>query len=291
MNQPTDLVTIMVIDVTGSTELHRRLSDVEAARAVERCLKRITRCIESFRGRTLKIIGYETLAAFDSTEDACHAAIEVQTRIDDLPPISGLKLTVRIGLHSGVLVDGLDLMQQETVLTTARTASHAAPGQIYMTESILPAVPQQLRIAVLKHASYGHVVESDSNLQLLQLSWRAPPPTIIEEKKPLPQLIIFYHDAVFTLTADSPVFTMGRDHESSLLVNDSKASRKHGRIEMRKTGFFYVDSSTNGSFITFNNHSEHLLHRKEVRLENYGRVCFGASGREENTDFFTFEQM
>lgn len=96
---------VMFADVSGSSALFERLGDKEAMHAVERCLKRMKRSIDGYKGRTIEVVGDELLATFEAAEDACQSAIDMQQRIADLPPVSGLKLTIRIGLHCGVVSD------------------------------------------------------------------------------------------------------------------------------------------------------------------------------------------
>ena len=50
----------------GSTRLYEKLGDTEALRAVERCIKRMERAVEAFRGKVVKTIGDEVMAVFDS---------------------------------------------------------------------------------------------------------------------------------------------------------------------------------------------------------------------------------
>ncbi|HEX6734099.1 MAG TPA: adenylate/guanylate cyclase domain-containing protein, partial [Azonexus sp.] len=111
---------VMFADVSGSAGLFERLGDTEAMHAVERCLKRMKRSIDGYRGRTIQIVGDELLAVFESAEDACQAAIDMQQRIADLPPVSGLKLTIRIGLHAGPVTEEGDKLSGEVVTNAAR---------------------------------------------------------------------------------------------------------------------------------------------------------------------------
>ena len=57
---------VMFADVSGSAGLFERLGDTEAMYAVERCLKRMNRSIDGYRGRTVQIVGDELLATFES---------------------------------------------------------------------------------------------------------------------------------------------------------------------------------------------------------------------------------
>src|SRR3990172_8781464 len=87
---------VLFADVSGSTRLYEKLGDKEALYAVERCIKRMTRATEQYHGRVVKTIGDEVMAVFDSAEAGFQAGCEVQLRVDDLPPIKGTKLAIRV---------------------------------------------------------------------------------------------------------------------------------------------------------------------------------------------------
>ncbi|MGA9960704.1 MAG: adenylate/guanylate cyclase domain-containing protein, partial [Azonexus sp.] len=103
MSKKQPKMIVLFADVSGSARLFERLGDTEAAYAVERCVKRMERSIAGQGGRTVNVSGGELLAAFESAEEACHAAVNMQLRVSKLPPVSGLKLTIRIGLHVGAV--------------------------------------------------------------------------------------------------------------------------------------------------------------------------------------------
>ena len=46
-------LTVMFADVSGSTALFEKLGDREAMHAVERCLKRMNRSIDGYKGKTI----------------------------------------------------------------------------------------------------------------------------------------------------------------------------------------------------------------------------------------------
>ena len=288
---------VMFADVSGSAGLFERLGDTEAMYAVERCLKRMNRSIDGYRGRTVQIVGDELLAAFDSAEDACQAAIDMQQRIADLPPVSGLKLTIRIGLHAGMVVEEEGRLSGEVITNAARIAGIARRDQILGSSSLVAELPQAGAISVRLVPELGSVLQGEESLGLFQVSWpgheyagvpsKLGPSSIL----PVDRLCVRYHGKAFLLDEKTPVLTLGRDLACKLVIEDRKASRQHARIEKRGDDYFLVDTSTNGSFVMLQGRQEVLVRRHELQLEGSGRICFGSSGNDQSADCADFEYL
>src|SRR5512146_2387517 len=105
MNEAPLNVSVLFADVSGSARLHEKLGSAEALRAVDRCMKRMERTVDGFNGRIVKIVGDELMATFDHADEALQAAIEMQLRVADLPPVSGVKLEIRVGFSHGEVVE------------------------------------------------------------------------------------------------------------------------------------------------------------------------------------------
>lgn len=287
-------LVVMFADVSGSAGLFERLGDTEAMYAVERCLKRMNRAIDGYRGRTVEIVGDELLATFESAEDACQAAIDMQQRIADLPPVSGLKLTIRIGLHVGPVVEEEGKLTGDVVSNAARIAGIARRDQILGSSSLVAALPQHGIISVRPAPELGVLPENGANLTLFrvhcpghQIHSGLRPSSIL----PVGRLCVRYHGKAFLLDAKTPALTLGRDLACKLIIEDRKASRQHARIEKREDDYYLVDTSTNGSFVSRSGQQEVMVRRHEILLEGNGRICFGSSGNDPAADCADFEHL
>ena len=167
-------LTVMFADVSGSTALFEKLGDREAMHAVERCLKRMNRSIDGYKGKTIQIVGDELLASFENAEEACQAAIDMQQRIADLPPVSGLKLTIRIGLHSGVVAVSEGKLGGPAVATAARIAGIARRDQILCSSELVAELPQPGIITVDAMPKLGTVAENGVEFSGIRKSVWAP---------------------------------------------------------------------------------------------------------------------
>lgn len=292
---------VMFADVAGSSALFERLGDKEAMHAVERCLKRMKRSIDGYKGKTIQVVGDELLAAFDTAEDACQAAIDMQQRIADLPPVSGLKLTIRIGLHSGQVSDDGTKLSGSPITTAARIAGIARRDQILCSSLLVNELPQPGIIAADPMPDLGTVPEDGSALQLFQIQWPShhqggglsnPLSTFGSHSVlPINRLCVRYRGKAFLLDDKTPVLTIGRDLTNKLVIDDRKASRQHARVERRGDGFYLVDTSTNGCFVTLSGRQEVMVRRHEIQLESRGQIGFGNSGNDPLADSAEFEHL
>jgi hypothetical protein len=66
------------------------------------------------------------------------------------------------------------------------------------------------------------------------------------------------------------------------------ASRVHGRIERRRDRFYYVDMSTNGTYVTNEGDEEIVLRRDQLMLRGRGRISFGHSAGDAEGEVVTF---
>lgn len=292
---------VMFADVAGSSALFERLGDKEAMHAVERCLKRMKRSIDGYKGKTIQVVGDELLAAFDTAEDACQAAIDMQQRIADLPPVSGLKLTIRIGLHSGQVSDDGTKLSGSPITTAARIAGIARRDQILCSSLLVNELPQPGIIAADPMPDLGTVPEDGAALQLFQIQWPSHhqggglsyPLSTFGPHSTLPvnRLCVRYRGKAFLLDDKTPVLTIGRDLTNKLVIDDRKASRQHARVERRGDGFYLVDTSTNGCFVTLSGRQEVMVRRHEIQLESRGQIGFGNSGNDPLADSAEFEHL
>lgn len=111
-------VTALSAAIGGTTRLRERLGATEATHAIERCLKRMERSVAGHGGHLVGTTEGELLATFDSAEQACLAAIDMQLRV--ATRIASLAENDQI-LASAALIAGLP--PQAGILGT-----RAAPG-------------------------------------------------------------------------------------------------------------------------------------------------------------------
>jgi len=284
-------VSVLLADVSGSARLHEKLGEAETLRAVDRCMKRMERTVEGFNGRIAKIVGDELMATFPLADEALQAAVEMQQRIADLPPVSGVKLEIRIGFAHGAVTEEAGTLGGEPVSLAASLAGIAKPGQILTSRASLTVLsPALLRFT-------RDVTELPAGAKSLPVPiaevFAHEPPAAAGANTPAAaetgahtggKLRIQYKGKVLVLDENKPTITMGRDQDCDFIIQDRRASRQHASIEWRNGHIFVVDRSTNGTFIALGNNPEVFLRRSEFALQGKGTICFAGSATSPETN-------
>ena len=270
---------VLFADVSGSTRLYEKLGDKEALHAVERCLNRMTRATEQFKGRVIKTIGDEVMAVFDSAEAGMDAASSMQQRVDDLPPVRGIKLAIRVGFHFGPAIEEAKDVFGDTVNTAARMAGLAKASQIITTGGTVEALPPLLRQSTREIDALS-VKGKAEDVKVCEVLWQESDDLTMKSASiataPLAARLVLRHGGEERqLDAGHGTFSLGRDAASDIIINDRRASRTHARIERRRDKFVLIDQSTNGTYVAFEGEAEFALKREEVILRGKGRISFG----------------
>lgn len=297
MNKPAPRnLCVLFGDVAGSTRLYEILGDTEAHHAVDRCLNRMERATTSHKGRVVKTIGDEVMSSFDSAEDAMMAASEMQQRIDDLPPVSGVKLAVRIGFHYGPAIEERNDVFGDTVNTAARMTSIAKAGQIITSgETVALLQPTLQRSA--REIDALQVKGKSERIRVFEMIWQEGADLTMKSGSialaapPTTKLKLRHGPFELMLSADYPMASLGRDPHSDLIIRDPRASRSHGRIERRREKFVLIDQSTNGTYVKPEGEAEFVLKREEAILRGRGLISFGHAFSGEMSEALEFELL
>lgn len=280
-------------DVAGSTQLYERLGDREALRAIERCLNRLQRAAEAYAGRVIKTIGDELMLVFDDASNALLAACEMQQRIEQLPPLSGQKLAVRIGFHHGPAIEENGDVFGDTVNVAARVVALAKAGQILTTAATLASLPAWQRSGTREVDRFAIKGKSE-DVVVHEVLWQNDAELTMKADNILPvtpvaRLSLWHRHIERVIDDQRPMLTLGRDPASDIVIDDPRASRSHGRIERRREKFVLVDHSTNGTWVHFAGEDGFLLKREETLLRGEGRLAFGHTGDDgDSVEFRVF---
>ena len=271
---------MLFADVSGSSRLYETAGDAAALDAIGRCIERLSQAAESTGGRVLKTMGDEVMALFPTPDAAASAASEMHAAVDTLPPVQGTKLGVRIGFHSGPVIQRGNDVFGDTVNLAARLVEQAQKGQIITSEETL----QQLSPALRACSRRLHAIPIKGKVDrggLCEIEWR-PVSDITTGFSPRPEarsaavaLRLSYRDLQLVRRRQNDLIIIGRDASCGLVIASQNVSRLHCTIVRRHDSFVLRDHSTNGTFFTVDGDGEILLQREDMPLRRHGWLALG----------------
>ncbi|MCC6610111.1 MAG: adenylate/guanylate cyclase domain-containing protein [Burkholderiales bacterium] len=285
-------LALLFADVSGSTTLYEKLGDRAALAAVEAVVAVMKRAVADYRGTVVKTIGDEVMAAFPDADAALQAASDMQNRVAALPPAGDVQLAIRIGFHYGEVLEENGDYFGDAVNTAARMAGFAKGGQIITTGKTVAALSPMLREGTREVAALA-VKGKQSEVEVCEVLWQTGDDlTMLASNRgpAIAESVLRLTHGVRTLVMDDavPAVQIGRDATHDIPIADRMASRLHGRIERRADRFYYVDLSTNGTFVTLAGDAETVVRRDQVLLHGHGTLSFGHSASAPGAEVVTF---
>ncbi len=285
MSRQKDILAVLFADVSDSTRLYENMGDTLAFTQVRECLQLINEAARHFNGRVVKNIGDGAMCVFANADDAAHAAIEMQDRIDLRPPAPGKsKLTIRIGFHFGNVLREEDDVFGDTVNISARMSGLAVAGQILMTAATAAALSAEMQAKTRRLDALAVKGKAEA-IDVHELQWQdsdtatlVPGRTSGFSRLTEPRLCLIHQgrELEYRMT-----MTIGREPNHDIVILDKMASRNHARIEKRLDKFALIDQSANGTFVTISGRDEIVLRREEFILYGSGQISFGESPRRQ----------
>lgn len=282
---------ILVAEVAGVERLIHRLNAEEAQHAVDRCLNRIDRVVESNGGDRLTRDPQGLSAGFERCDAAILAACEMLERVMSLPPMSGVQPSTRIGVHYGPLEAG-PRPSGEGLTVARRLAASAKAGQALASGAAVMLLSTPAR--------HFAGTEGSRSLSMDGMDWpvyeighktsgqiTALPPS----GKLSQQLRIRHQNERLMVDEQRPVLLIGREQGNDVVIIDPRASRQHARIERRGAGFYLIDQSSNGTYVAIEGQGERFVRQAETLLNGPGRIGCGFSAAEIERDLVFFELL
>jgi len=275
---------ILFADISGSTRLYETLGDVAAKKIVGHVFSVLTDAIQNNDGTVVKTIGDEVMCRFESAEQAARASIEMQRSLKiavTSGEIDTKAVGIRVGFHSGaVILENNDLFG-DAVNIAARVTAKAKPREILTTKETVDQIPPELR-STTRFIDQVTVKGKQEELKLFEVVWEHDGITVAEgsSKERLKQftsLRLHFRDTEFVLSQSRPSLQLGRGKENDIVIEDSRVSRMHARIEFRRDKFVLTDQSINGTYVFVFGEREVLVRRDELQLRSSGIIALGCS--------------
>lgn len=124
--------SVMFTDIAGSSSIANSVGDRAWASTINRHFDTVSEVIEKNDGRIIKTLGDGTMSTFSSARAAMTAAKAIQKLVTETTREPPLK--VRIGIHTGDVIEADGDFFGNVVNKAARVAAAANPGQILVSD-------------------------------------------------------------------------------------------------------------------------------------------------------------
>lgn len=124
------LLTVLMLDISGSTEMAARIGDSAWRDLLQRFHGEVQRQLKRFHGHEVDTSGDGLFATFTSPARALRCAASI------VEEIKGLGLTVRAGIHAGECELAGTAVRGLTVHIGARVLAEADPGEVWVSRTV-----------------------------------------------------------------------------------------------------------------------------------------------------------
>ena len=273
-------IAVLTIFVVDDARLHEKLGEHEARQFMDRCVKRVLHAAESFDGRAVEVACGEVFADFAGADDALKAALEMLRRVADLPPVSGVKLDLRIGFSYGPNSENVDSLSSSVASTAKSLALMAKAGQIAACIRAQSALSPPISARYDAHCRDWLLAQKPDNEPIPGPGQSSVSVEAVAGDRKARQkgLLLKFSGKIYVLDEAHPEIRIGRDEENDLVLQGKHASRFHATIKRRGQDIVLIDTSTNGTFVSFKDDAPHiLLIQRECVLQGCGVLSFSTA--------------
>jgi class 3 adenylate cyclase/pSer/pThr/pTyr-binding forkhead associated (FHA) protein len=169
-----ELVTVLFVDIVGSTRFYDEHGDVAGLVMVQKCLDLLIPLVEQHGGTVIKTIGDAILARFCDVEAAVRSAVDMQRSLakHNLGRSPYDQIHIRVAINLGLaLLKGNDVFG-DVVNVAARIESSADPNEIAISPSVYEKIRHLPDVPVRQKASGVELKGKSGKLDLYCVVWR-----------------------------------------------------------------------------------------------------------------------
>lgn len=133
LTQTEGLASVLFTDIEGSTALAEAIGDQRWSALIGDHFQVLADIVRRHRGQFVKSLGDGSLSSFSTATDAIAAAVEMQQAV--AAENSELRLGIRIGIHTGDVVQSRGDFFGSVVNKAARITTAAAAGEILVSDA------------------------------------------------------------------------------------------------------------------------------------------------------------
>ena len=300
--------TVLFADLRGSTSMYERLGNAAASAVITQSVALLARIVELHHGHVVKTLGDGLLAVFASAVDGVAASDEMHESLERIAApgdpgtpshFRAVPLKLQIGLALGEVVEMSGDVFGDAVNVAARLLDHVGDNETLATAAVVDGLG-------------GAGRDRFRNLDRMQLRGRVEPVhvhllearryvgdaavTAFGEIAPLatePEAIrLVWLDMNRVYAGPSLPVVRGRSPTATYIIDDTRVSRSHARIDWHGGTFALIDLSYNGTYVRFDRDPEVIaLRRGNCTLHGSGVISLGTPPVDALSPTVRFEIM
>jgi class 3 adenylate cyclase len=289
MARTTDILAILFVDIAKSTHIYETLGDKSAKNLIDACITVLSEVTAKYQGTVIKTIGDEVMCTFPTADDAVEAAIDMHQSLDDMPFTEYFDCSnpnIYIGFQFGKVIREDGDIFGDAVNLASRMVAMAKQRQIITTEGTIKLLSKERQMAA-RCIDETTVKGKSGGIRIFEVIWEEHDLTVMsttsqEIATAKSRLELTYQGQTIELDENRPSATLGRQQHNDVVVNDSRVSRSHARIEYNRGKFTLIDQSSNGTMVQIQDKKAILLKREEAQLQGSGIIGLGCKVTPES---------
>lgn len=300
--------SVLFADLRGSTAMYETLGNAAATAVVTQSVALLARIVDNQGGRVIKTLGDGLMAMFPHPVQAVAAADEMHESLERIgAPGDGMAsgkgravpLRLQIGLAHGEVIEVSGDVFGDAVNVAARLIDHAGDNETLVTATVLGGLDEAdgPRFRSLDKMQLRGRVEP-VHVYLLEVARRFGDTAVTvfgEFEQPLPEpegIRMIWRDQNRVYAGTNLPLILGRSHQATYIIDDTRVSRSHARIVWHGGTFQLTDLSYNGTYVRFDHDPEIIsLRRGSCTLHGSGLIGLGMPPSDVTSPSVRFEIM
>ena len=257
---------------------HAEQEAIDHSQTIERGLHRIERIAAVYLGQISSRLSNGLQITFDTAEAAILSACEMQRRCAALRDVTHDPLTLRIGIHQGIMLQRAKDPTDSTIEIASLLAIQ--DDGIVMSGAVINALKPELQklahpIDDFPPEVSAHAVDWRRELPHSSYWDQSMWPSDKDNDLSKPYLLLQHNLSTLKIDHERPIVTVGRSPLNGLVLGNNLVSRNHCRFERSIDCITVTDTSSNGTFIMPDKEKEIRLIKASIILADKGMIFFG----------------
>lgn len=295
MSEKSDDLAVLFADVAGSTEMFRRLGDVEALSILNAWFSAVRQLLPAYQGRLIKTLGDAVLCLFPDADRGVQAAAAMHEAVRSLDS-GATTLRLRIGMHTGPVVVGGNDIYGDTVNVAAYLTDVAETNQILLTDDTAAELSPALRGRV--RGLFRTVLKkTQTPIAVCEAVWVDSPVTPDADVRRRASravtcgLSLYLDGERWRLDHQREVLRLGSGVRCDIRVSNPAVAEEHALLRVDGDRCLLRDCSEGGTYVLEPGREEYRVRRAEVVLGDRGEIRLGHSRRDHAVPAVVFQRI